>query len=497
MRKVLTCCLLLTVTLTGFLSAADISQASELPKFINTRVIESRIGDLKFKHGFPTPETAQALFDFRTFYRGVDAFTQNISGASMYRMRQSFAEVGAGKANQILAWADLMDSKSVFLSPNTEMVYIFTFLDLKNDGPTVVEAPPKMLGLVDDMWMRYVGDIGILGPDKGKGGKFLFLPPGYEGDVPQGYFVMQPKTYGSWLALRAGLVDGKTDAAKELMKQLKVYPLSRADNPEPTTIINASGLEMDSVHAEGYAMLEELGKLVEGEHPDALPDAQRFLLASIGMEFGKPFNPDAKTKAILIDAANTGAALNRTNMWEFQDATKWLYPDRKWWTPFVGGKYGFDPKGYLDYDNKAFFSSYASGSTPAMAMKFIGAGSQYLAAHQDKSGTYLDGAKNYKLNVPAEVPARNFWSVVVYDTTSRSMIQTSQLKPSINSYGKPQVNADGSIDIYFGPKAPSGIESNWIETLPGKGWTMLFRLFGPEEPFFDKSWRPNDIELIY
>ncbi|MDH4007789.1 MAG: DUF1254 domain-containing protein, partial [Desulfuromonadales bacterium] len=436
------------------------------------------------------------LFEFRIFSRAIEVMNQNVAGASLYRMREAFADAGAGKANQILVWSDLMDSKTMLLTPNTEVVYAFSFLDLKNDGPTVVEAPPKMLGLVDDMWMRYVGDIGVLGPDKGRGGKFLFLPPGYEGEVPQGYYVMRPKTYGAMLALRAGLVDGKTDVAKKLLAQIKVYPLAKVDNPEPTIIINASGMEIDGIQAENYATFEELGKLVAEEHPDALPAAQRFYLAAIGMEFGKPFQPDSKTRAILVEAAEVGAAMLRTNMWEFQDQTKWLYPDRRWWTPFVGGKYNFDPKGYLDFDNRAFFSTYACGSTPAMAMKFIGAGSQYLAAHQDSSGATLDGSKTYKLNVPAGVPARNFWSVVVYDTTHRSMIQTSQLKPSVSNYSDPVVNVDGSIDIYFSPEKPSGKEVNWIETIPGKGWTMLFRLFGPEEAFYNKSWRPNDIELV-
>ena len=466
------------------------------PKYIETRTIESRIGNLEFKNGFPAPETVDTLFEFRTFYRGVEVFTQNTFGVSLYQMRKAYADAGAGRANQVLLYEKLMDSKSIFLTANSETVYAFTFLDLKSDGPTVVDAPPKLLGLLDDMWMRYVGDIGALGPDKGKGGKFLVLPPGYEGPVPDGYFVMRSKTYGVWVALRAGLEDGKPDAANERYEQLAIYPLSKADHPDPTELINASGMAIDTVHSENYSYMRELGHLVEAEHPDALPDGQKFLLASIGMEFGKPFEPDPETMKTLEEAASVGAAMLRANMWNYTGDDKWIYKDRKWWNPFVGGKSTFDPNGYFDFDAQAFFAAYATGVTPAMASKMVGLGSQYLCGHQDKAGNPLDGGKTYRLTVPKDIPAKDFWSMLVYDSASRSMIQTSQPMPSISTYTNPEVNADGSIDLYFGPKAPAGKEKNWIETIPGKGWTGIFRLYGPLEPFFEQTWRLNDIELV-
>ena len=488
--------LILTGTLFSILITFGMLQASENSKFINTRTIKSRIGNLEFTRGFPSAETTKTLFEFRTFSRGIEVFNQNTFGASLYKMRQAFQEVGAGKPNQVLVWKNRMDSKSIFLTANSETVYAMTFLDLKNDGPTVIEAPPKLLGLLDDMWMRYVGDIGALGPDKGKGGKFLILPPDYKGEVPDGYYVMSSKTYGVWVALRARLENGSPDAANERYKQLKIYPLSQAANPEPTTLINSTGIVMDTIHAENYEMFEELGKLVEEEHPDALSSEQKFFLASIGMEFGKPFQPDEETKAILVDAANTGAAMLRTNMWEYTGDDKWVYPDRKYWNPFVGGVYTFDPNGYFDFDAQAFFAVYATGVTPAMATKKVGLGSQYLCTHLDESGNPLDGAKTYKLNIPKGVPVKDFWSVLVYDAASRSMLQTSQPMPSISTYTEPEVNADGSVDVYFGPNPPQGKEKNWIETVPNRGWTMIFRLYGPLDAFFDQSWKLNDIELV-
>ena len=464
--------------------------------FIETETVETRYGSYEFERGFPTTETASALFDFRTFYRAVEVINQNVFGASYARMRDSFAEVGAGKPNQVLVFEDLMDAHSEFLTANSQTVYAMTYLDLKADGPTVIEAPPKLLGLLNDMWGRYVGDIGALGPDQGEGGKFLILPPDYEGAVPDDYFVMHSKTYGVWVALRAGLEDGKTDAANERYQELAIYPLASADDPEPTELINASGMEIYTIHSENYLLLEEIGRLVEGEHPDALPEGQRFLLASIGMEFGKPFQPDAHTRAILEEAASVGAAMLRANMWNYAGDDKWIYPDRKWWNPFVGGKYTFDPNGFLNYDAQAFFAAYATGVTPAMVTENVGAGSQYLCTHIDESGEPLNGGRNYRLHIPADVPVNNFWSVIVYDSASRSMLLTSQQWPSASSYTDPVVNDDGSIDIYFGPESPVGKERNWIETVPGKGWTVIFRLYGPLEPFFDQTWELNDIELM-
>jgi hypothetical protein len=347
---------------------------------------------------------------------------------------------------------------------------------------------------MDDMWMRYVTDIGAAGPDKGKGGKFLVLPPGYDGQVPEGYFVAKSRTYGVWMALRARLdADGSNTEAKELYSKLKIYPLAKAAAPAPTKLINASGMKMFTVHSENYELLEELGHLVEQEHPEAVSGAQKFLLASIGMEFGKPFTPTPDKKPLLEKAARLGAALLRTNMWEYTGKQKYIYGDRKWWNPFVGGVYTFDPNGYLDYDAQAFFAAYATGVTPAMATKRPGVGSQYLCTHTDAKGAPLDGSKTYKLTIPANIPAKDFWSVTVYDSANRSMMATSQKFPAASSYTGVEANQDGTIDIYFGPKAPAGKEKNWVKTDPAKGWTAIFRLYGPLEAFFDQSWKLNDL----
>jgi hypothetical protein len=482
------------LTASILLTPANLVAADKPSRFIENETIKSVVGEFEFVKGFPTSATTDRLFDIRTTYRVMEVIQQNTFAASLYAMRKGYADVGAGKPNQVLVWFDRMDAKSEFLTANSDTVYAMTFLDLKSDGPTVVEAPARMIGFMDDMWMRYVTDIGAAGPDKGKGGKFLVLPPGYDGQVPEGYFVAKSRTYGVWMALRARLdADGSNTEAKELYSKLKIYPLAKAAAPAPTKLINASGMKMFTVHSENYELLEELGHLVEQEHPEAVSGAQKFLLASIGMEFGKPFTPTPDKKPLLEKAARLGAALLRTNMWEYTGKQKYIYGDRKWWNPFVGGVYTFDPNGYLDYDAQAFFAAYATGVTPAMATKRPGVGSQYLCTHTDAKGAPLDGSKTYKLTIPANIPAKDFWSVTVYDSANRSMMATSQKFPAASSYTGVEANQDGTIDIYFGPKAPAGKEKNWVKTDPAKGWTAIFRLYGPLEAFFDQSWKLNDL----
>ena len=466
-------------------------------RFIVTETINSRIGKLEFVKGFPTEETSDILFENRIFYRGLEVINQNTFAASLQRMRQGFEEAGAGKPNQVLVTNDIMRPNHEFLTANSEVAYAFTFLDLETDGPTVIEAPAGLLGILDDSWMRYVGDIGMLGPDKGKGGKFLVIPPGYEGEIPEGYYVSHSKTYRVWMALRSFIGEGGIEAAAAVYDDLKIYPLADIANPAPTEIVNMDNKELLTVHSENYELFEEIGHVVENEHPDALSLDQKFLLASIGIEFGKPFNPDAKTRKILEEAGKVGAAQLRANMWNFQGEGDEIYG--QWWNPFVGGVHTWDSQGFLDYDGMALFSAYATGNTPAMVMKIVGAGSQYLCTNRDSNGNYLDGAKNYKLILPANVPVNNFWSMVVYDSEHRSMMKTDQEFPSVNSNNPdklPEMNADGTYDIYFGPTAPEGKESNWIQTLPAKGWSGIFRLYGPLEAHFDQTWKLNDIEKI-
>jgi len=353
--------------------------------------------------------------------------------------------------------------------------------------------------VLDDHWFKYVGDVGNAGPDKGKGGKFLLLSPGYTGEVPQGYFVFRSPTFGNVYFWRGFVENGSTRTAVENTKKFaKVYPLSQAKNPPTMKFVNVSGKAFNTIHANDFHFYEELNHIVQEEPNEALNPETLGLLASIGIEKGKPFAPDARMKKILTEAAAVGNATARALTFRPRDKAAYFYPNSAWFTPMPGGSYEFlSQPGVRNLDARVMMHYYATGITPAMVIKMVGVGSQYAAATTDSAGKALDGGKTYKIHLPPNIPAKNFWSFVVYDNQTRSMLQTDAQFPSIGSQTKGIViNSDTSVDVWFGPSAPKGHQSNWVQTVPGKGWNVLLRLYGPEQSWFDKTWKPGEFELV-
>lgn len=471
--------------------ATDIPPAITIPD-----QVETRLGTLTFVDGFPDDATVEKVYDNLDFQHGVQAFLTAMPAASLAALRKAIRAFGPDNQT-ILIFEMLMDSRSLYLTANTESIYAMSWLDLKN-GPVVIESPPNTLGLVDDFWFHYVTDLGNAGPDEGKGGKFLFLPPDYSGTPPEGYFVFQSRTFGHFFATRGFQVDGEPKPGVESMKQhLRIYPLAQAANPPATTFVNVSGKFFNTIHAMDFSFFEEVNAVVQ-EEPNAAIDPETLgLLAAIGIEKGKRFAPDARMQKILAEAAAVGNATARTLAYRARTKEAFLYPASAWCTPFVGGSYLFERDGVRLLDARSSFFFYATGITPAMAAKMVGAGSQYAVAFVDSKGRPLDGGKTYRLNLPPNIPAATFWSLVLYDNQTRSMLQTDTPHPSIGSQRQGVVsNPDTSVDVYFGPAAPAGKESNWVQTWPGKGWNVILRLYGPLQPWFDQTWRPGEIEEV-
>jgi len=473
--------------------------ATPIPaEIITPDTVETSIGTLKYFDGYPDDATTQKLYDNLDFQHGVQAFLNAMPGAALTAFRPALQKIGAVDGN-VLIFEQLMDSKALWLTANTTVVYYATWIDTKN-GPIVVETPPNTLGILDDHWFHYVSDFGNAGPDKGKGGKFLILPPDYKGDVPAGYFVLRPATYAIWLAGRGFLVNGDPKPAVASIKQhLRIYPLANAANPPVSRFINGSGLPHNTIHANNFHFYEEVNEIVQEEPASALDPETLGLLASIGIEKGKPFAPDARMKKILIDAVAVGNGTARALAFRPRDKEAYFYPNSGWFTPMPGGSYEFlSQPGVRNLDARVMMHYYATGITPAMVMKMVGKGSQYAASMTDSKGKPLDGSKTYKIHLPPNIPMKDFWSFTVYDNQTRSMLQTDQQFPSVNSTDKGvETNADGSTDVWFGPAVPKGVnKANWVQTIPGKGWNVLFRLYGPLEPWFDKSWRLGEFELV-
>jgi hypothetical protein len=471
---------------------------TEVPEGIATPdKLETRLGTLNLFDGVPDTETAQKVYDNLDFQRAVQAFLSSIQIASLYGMRKGL--LGFGPANQTaLLFENLMDSKALWLTPNTTSIYMASWLEIQ-DEPMVIETPSNVLGFIDDAWFQYVADFGNAGPDRGQGGKFLILPPGYEGEVPDGYYVARTNTYGNWVAWRGFQVNGDTaPAITETKQRFRIYPLSQKDNPPQMNFMNVSGVFHNTIHRMDYGFWSEVNEVIQAEPSHGLNPEILGQLAAIGIKKGQPFNPDARMKQILKEAADVAAVTARTLAARPREDAFYFYPGEGVWTnPFVGGSHEFLDHGAKLLDARAYFHFYATGITPAMAVKMVGKGSQYGIAYLDGNCNALDGSKTYKVHLPPNVPAKDFWSFVLYDNQTRAMLQTDQQFSGIDSNKEGlQQNPDGSYDIYFAPQAPQGKESNWIQSVPGKGWNMLFRLYGPLETWFDKTWRPGDPELV-
>lgn len=489
----------------AFLSSSAMAESkfsADVPAKITTpETVDTKLGTLSFKHGAPDAATSALVYDNLDHMRGVQAFLRGMSATSVRALCNGLDGVGV-KANAAFGITeDLMDARTLFLTPNTTTVYVMTCMDL-TEGPMVMEVPTGVLGPVDDADFRWVTDIGLTGPDAGKGGRYLFVPPGWKEPLPgDGYFEAKPPTNTLLVFFRAFVKEGDLAGAVKRMKEgAKLYPLhattETGERPE-TGWVNLSGLKFNTISANDFNFYEELNEVVQKEPVDFVDTDTVGLYASIGIRKGQPFAPDERMKRILTDAVAVGNATARAIVFDSRDPKTKFYPDRQWFTPFVGGSYQFLDGSERLLDARTMFFYYATGITPAMSMAKAGSGSAYAVAVKDSKGNYLDGGKTYKITLPGPVPAKAFWSFAVYDNETRSLLETDQKLAGVDSNDKNlKVEADGSVTVWFGPKAPEGQEANWVQTMPGKGWNTLLRLYGPLEPWFDKSWKPGDFEPV-
>ena len=315
---------------------------TEVPPGIATPdKLETRLGTLTLRDGVPDQETAQKVYDNLDFQRGVQAYLDSIQIASMYGMRKGILEFGPANRTALL-FETLMDSKALWLTPNTTSIYMTSWLELK-DEPMVIETPPNVLGIIDDHWFNYVADFGNAGPDKGRGGKFLILPPGYDGQVPEGYFVARTNTYGNWVIWRGFQENGDTAPAVVTTKKLfRIYPISQKANPPKMNFVNVSGVFNNTIHRMDYGIFEEINEVVQAEPSEGQDPELLGLLASIGIKRGVPFKPNTRMKKILKEAADVGAATVRTLAARPRDDMFYFYPgEGVWSTPFPGGSHEF------------------------------------------------------------------------------------------------------------------------------------------------------------
>jgi hypothetical protein len=528
---------LIVAAVAGMLAMAS-AHAQNIPTYITTpNKVETSIGTLEFKDGVPSAATAQKVRDNLDYIRGVDAFMNSFSGASAYAIRKGFLSIGV-EDNSAAIFPELMDSNSLFLTANADTLYVLATLDLTK-GPIVVEIPPAMLGTINDMWFSWIIDFGFPGPDRGEGGKYLIVPPDYDGHLPEGgFFVGHSKTLHVLFAGRAFLANNDPKHVAELIeKSLKIYPYTsgglgtsmasilegkvkpaRAGQPiPPTKLVDAGGKAFNTIPPNDFSYFEMVNELVQMEPATSFNVELSGQLAAIGIVKGRPFNPDARMKKILTDAAAVGNAAARVLNWGASNNPAWTYyPGSKWTSMLWQGGYDFQtppplvtkegikpfpPTGARTLDSRTAFYYNATLDSPGMIMRLTNVGSQYLMAYMDAADKPFDGGKTYRVTLPKDIPAARFWSFLVYDNQTRSMLQTPQRFPRVGSQSFPTpaavANADGSTTIYFGPSKPADANAgNWVQTTPSKGWFTILRLYSPKESFFDKSWRPSEIEEV-
>ena len=453
------------------------------------------VGRMEFEGGFPTDATVQRVYDQLDFQRACQVFLRQMMGASMYAFREGIRrDLGISSAHDFAVMH--LDASGLALTGNSETVYGFNFLELKDDGPTVIDVPPRMLGFLNDEWMRPIEDVGLAGPDQGQGGRYLVLPPGFEGDVPEedGSFaaVLRSQTYRAWFVLRAFMAPGgDAEPAKETLKQVRIYPWEQRDDPPAMRFIDGSGVPYDTIHAIDGRYFDHVAAMIDYEPADAISAEEAASLAQIGIRKGEPFAPDERMRGILDEAARVGSVM-AFSICNAPRGEHLNYPDRQWFGTVAGYPWFVDDAGRPMVDEMVQMAWFGTGRAKAMGNPKPGTGSAYTWAYRDVNGDWLNPARTYRLNLPAPIPAKNFWSVVVYDLWTRSMLANGQAFPSRNSYAEGlRTNDDGSIDIYIGPEPPEGYEDNWIRTLPDTGWFPLLRLYGPTEAWFDHSWKPE------
>jgi hypothetical protein len=483
----------ITAALAGALAITSAYAQTTTPASVKTR-----LGTLTFKNGFPSEETTRKLYDEMDYQRAVQAFLWSFPAVSFESIRVGMKRDLGADYNDLIIADKFADTKGVWLTANDTTIYGMVNVDL-SQGPVVLDVPAGPgVGLIDDFWQRAITDFGLSGPDKGKGGKYLLLPPGYTGEVPkEGYFVLRG-TMNNYNIMNRGLVENNDlAAAVNLIKGMRVYPWSQRDNPKANKVVSMSGPKMETTPPDGIEYWERLSGFINN---NPVHERDRFFMAMLkplGIEKGKEFKPDARQRAILEEAAKVGHLTARTLLFHAEQriSNAIAFPGTHWaWVVLM--IHDQEAVTYSQLDERLHYFYGAIYMSPAIGRKTAGPGASYIQSFKDKDGNHFDGGKSYRLHLPPNIPVSSFWSLTLYDTETRSMIQNKANDSARSGYDKLKTNADGSIDLYFGPKVPAGQESNWIETLPGKGFYPFFRFYGPKEGVFDGTWKMPDVELV-
>jgi hypothetical protein len=433
--------------------------------------------------------------------RAVEAVIWGVPAVNTDLMLQEMLTKTTGKVNQVVYWGRPLDWRNQTLTPNPDAIYFMAFFNTRDVGPLVIEVPPgdshgSLNGNIVTVWQTALEDVGLLGLDKGAGGKFAILPPGYKDTLPNGYTALPSDTFSGYALLRSNLKShGDADVAASIAygKRVKIYPLSAAADPPPTIFTDVEDVEYDSTIHYDLGFFEHLDRVVQSEPWIERDRAMIDQLRSIGIEKGKPFNPDTKTQASLKDAIEEAKSLLAAR---YDAGFPVFYSGTHWTMPALPEAVQGQSTTYADHDKYAVDARGVAYTYAFIAIKRLGTGQFYLISIRDKDGESFDGGKTYRLTVPANPPIEQYWSVTAYDRETHALIRSVARASRSSQIPELQKNANGSVDVYFGPTAPAGKETNWVPTDPARGFELMFRLYAPKKEFFDKQWVLSDVEKI-
>jgi hypothetical protein len=448
-------------------------------------------------------DEAESLRAELFYQRAVHAYVTMLPALNVIGMRDG-SEAKFGRGYHVLPiWKDRMDSRTWVPTPNADVIYAMSYLDLKETGPLVVNAPANVIGMFTDFFQRTITDVGAIGPDRGRGGLFLLLPPGYDGHVPSGYYTFSSSTYNVFLFFRTimGQGDGEPDpsAGVAVAEGTRIFPSWEEEKHVPAMEFpNASGVRVNMMYPTDFEYWTKLKEFVDYEPISAIDPELRGVLASIGIVKGQPFQPSDWQREQLERAVETAPKmiLAITQLGR-EDKRNYYYEDRQWEVAWAGATAEWMQESYLDINARSRFFQYAYSSAPAMNIHTTGAGAKYPYAIRDAAGEFLDGSNTYRLHLPPNPPAGLFWAVTAYNITDGTMPETKQLLPSTNGYYDIPQNDDGSIDLWFAPEQPDGVtDAAFIRTIPGRHFVVALRLYGTGVEFYDQTWKPDDFVKV-
>ena len=470
--------------------------ALEKAKLVHDEIINAPYGDVEIQHNYITDESSQKLFDAMDFQRASQAYIWSIPLVGMHAWhKEQDKNYGTGELG-VFAVLESLKEKRGIVTGNLTTPYILSFYNL-NNGALVVDYPSgATAGAVLDYWQRPIADLGLTGPDQGKGGKYIIVGP--EEDVKKykkdGIFVYQSPTNNIMFGLR--LVDPDPEFAKTFKASIKMGTFG--EEMKPCVFNENIDKEWSGTPYRGIDYWKALNEVIQDEPVREQDKVWMAMLEPLGIVKGKAFKPDERQTKILVKGAAMGELMTR-NLQINPRFAHVYWKGTNWYKSF-----DFTIPQITDYkvelDERAVWFYEAITSTEGMVNPVVGKGQVYMTTKKDSDGNLFRADKSYKLRVPKDVPVEQFWSVVLYSEQTRRPYDNggTEIKDiALNSRMKQlQYNEDGSVDIYIGAKALKGMESNFLKTVDKDGWFIYFRLYAPTESFFDKSFTLPDFEIV-